>query len=127
MKRKLTILIFGGVSLLFALNAHAQGWNGINPLESTRNDVVKILGDCKEDDSQTCLYKMEKQNVFIIYNTVKPCADRIINVPKGAVLSVSIFPKNGMQLTDLDINLKNFVEEKDREIAGRAGHGAVPW
>lgn len=118
MKQKFLILMFLVAGLLFSSNVHAQGWNGIIPLESTRNDVKKILGDCKEDDSQDCLYKLEKQNVFIIYKTLEPCAGGIINAPKGAVLSISIFPQNRIRLGDLNINLKNFVEEEDHEIVG---------
>jgi hypothetical protein len=102
------------LAIVFTLTTQiiAQGWNGIIPLESNRDDVERIFGKCKDGDKLSCLYKFEKENVVVIYNILAPCSDGILNVPKESVLSVSVFPQGGKKLNDLGMNLKNFVKKR---------------
>ena len=108
------------LAIVFTLSTQifAQGWNGIVPLESNRDDVERILCRCKDGDKLSCLYKSKTENVVITYKSLAPCTDGTLNVAKGTVLSIAVFPQGGKKLDDLGMNFTSFVKEKDREIAG---------
>jgi hypothetical protein len=117
------VVILAFISLNSAIIVRAEVWNNIYPLKSTRGDVEKILGKCKDSKSLwNCLYKMKDQNVYISYSIGNSCEKGAVwNVPKGTVDEITIYLKNGgVILRNIKFDLKDFVEEEDSELIGRS-------
>ena len=117
--KSLLFIPFVFIILISTINIKGEEWNGISPLKSTRSDVEKFFGKCKDGYSQSnCLYKMEEKNVYIEYSEDSACEKGgIWNVPNGTVLTISVYLKNGgVMLRNLQLDLKDFVKEEDPEL-----------
>jgi hypothetical protein len=53
--------------LAITVAAQSDGWNGIIPLVSDRDDVEMILGPCPTESLFYCLYKLETENVHVSF------------------------------------------------------------
>lgn len=108
--------------LVSAANLRAEGWNGIDPLRSTRADVEKKLGKCSITYGLTgCLYKQADRNILIEYSVGTACGktETVWNVPGGTVLGITIYQTDGGILFKyLPFDLKGFSEEEDPELRG---------
>lgn len=106
--------------LAITIAAQSDGWNGIIPSVSDRDEVEKILGPCPSDSLHYCLYKTETENIHVSFSSTDGCPGSTVASSPGSVLMVAVFPNDGRKLTDLD--LKEFVSEADPEIAGVLQH-----
>ena len=95
----------------FALS-HAEGWRGIVPLHSTCEDAKRLLGITKCD---TGSYDFKDVRVSIWFSE-KPCADGW-NVPSGTVTSIEVFPKQKVQITDLNVDTGKLKKEVGQSAA----------
>lgn len=107
----LTILASSSVS-------HGKEWRGLKPLQSTREDVVRLLGH--STDSCDCLYNLGAEIVSIVYSS-GPCEKGMPggwNVPRDTVISigVSIIPGAEPLLTDLKINESKYQKVEDPHV-----------
>src|SRR6185503_9041293 len=97
------ILIFG-----FAASFQAQGWRGIRPLHSTREDVERVIGPpMRPNDS---VYDLQGERVSITYSGA-PCAKGWPygwNVPPGRVIGITLSPQPRPKLGELAIDLSKF-------------------
>lgn len=105
MKTLLTVV--GGLSLTLALclTARAKEWRGIVPLHTTRAGVVAILG---APNAEYGRYDFENENATIFYVTHTCSEGGAWNVPFDTVEHISVYPKGGLKLSDLRINLKEY-------------------
>jgi len=98
-----TILIF-----CFAASSQAQGWRGIRPLHSTREDVERLIGPpMRPNDS---VYDLKGETVSITYSGAL-CAKGWPygwNVPPGRVIGIRISPQPRPKLRELPIDLSKF-------------------
>lgn len=92
------ILLLAAVSL-----CSAKEWRGLVPLQSTCEDVKRILNvtDC------TDWYDTDEGRVSIDVSAT-PCADGW-NVSAGTVLGITVYPKS-KQLSEMNVNLANFTK-----------------
>lgn len=112
------------ILLLAFLSADAypqvNSWHGIIPLHSTRAEVEKILGpptpDSKAQDA--AFYRTEKERVFVLYSTgscdIKPSNGW--NVPRGTVITVSVYPNTKPKLSTLKIDVGKYKRSADPEL-----------
>jgi hypothetical protein len=95
------------IVLTLAPSAVAKTWRGITPLQSSRSDVVRLLGFCK-DSEQGCVFDLNGQNVYILFasgaTTAHECARQL---PADMVLLIEVKLKTGRPLTRLRIDKKN--------------------
>ena len=90
--------------------AKAQGWNGIEPLHSSRADVERILGNPSDHTAQTSVfYNRREAAVVIDYTSESGCLKgQGWQVPKGTVLEIIISPKTTVTLSELHLDERNY-------------------
>ena len=126
---KRTVLIFTAV-LLFpsAAPASAKGWRGLVPLESTREDVRRLLGTpVKGADYVVERYQLTEETVTVGYVTYRcevelplgcPTAP-ICKLPPHTVLNITVRPRRPVPVSELDIDLSKFEKNPDDHNTGR--------
>jgi hypothetical protein len=103
-----------GLILLLIHESYGQGWRGIIPLHSTRQDVVRILG--RPNDSG--LYSLSDAVALISYSTSTCEEGGIWNVPRDTVLTISISPRKALEISDLSLNLRRYEVVTDKHLSG---------
>ncbi len=102
------------VSIL-TLSTHsisAKPWRGIEPLRSTRADVVRLFNQCQED-REACEFSFENQIVYLLFSgglesEHSECGKQL---PPETVVFIEIEPRTTMKFGDLKLNkrmLKTF-------------------
>jgi hypothetical protein len=102
-----TLLITLLLSLLMPsdIPTQPQGWRGIVPLRSTRNDVRRVLGPPKVPNKGFYdLYDLKDETVYISY--ASGFCSSGWRVPSGTVISINIAPKTDLKLADLHLTNK---------------------
>lgn len=90
--------------------AKAKEWRGIVPLQSTRADVERLLGDASAK-KQLTTYQTKQEAVSVLYASGPPCgndAGSEWNVPKDTVVSITVSPKDRVSLSELKIDLTTY-------------------
>jgi len=111
-------------ALSFAPSVAAKTWRGITPLQSSRSDVVRLLGHCK-DSERGCVFDVNNQNVYILFasgaTTFHECARQL---PADTVLLIEIKFKTPSTFTRLKIDrtgLRPF-ENSEPPTVGHKGY-----
>lgn len=87
----------------------AQGWQGIIPLHSTRQDVEKLFNS-KSQGGLYDKFKVATDIIYITYTTGR-CEKEEVggwNVPIGTVSSIQVFPQSKVSFSGLNLNLDKF-------------------
>src|SRR5216683_7963535 len=98
------LLATSGVLLALFSLSQAQGWRGIRPLHSTRNDVERLIGPPMQPKGIT--YDLKNERVNVVYSDGK-CAKGWPygwNVPPGTVIGITIYQQPRPKLSDLSID-----------------------
>lgn len=118
MKTKLTALACSCFTLSLAVVAEAKDWRGITPLQSTRADVERLLGEPPPPpkngtrsyvlDHTRSIYFLEEGQVYIVFaeKEVSQAVDCLGKIGAGTVLMIELTPKNGLTLGDLQLDEK---------------------
>ncbi len=80
-----------------------NGWHGIKALETTRDQVEKVLDAKPEKRGLTTSYYTQDAIVHVIYAT-KPCSNDGLgrfNIPENTVISYIVIPKSSKYEDDL--------------------------
>lgn len=105
-----------GVILVMAPVCLAKSWRGLTPLKSTRTEVEQLLGVAGQDNLVS--YKLPEETVYINY---APSENWPFRIAPGTVISITIFPRNKIPLTELDLRLSDFRREQGaRDVAGES-------
>lgn len=105
--------------LVFWPQNQSNGWRGIVPLKSTREDVERLLGKLPDDDKCRCLYLKEEISVFVVYARGEPCVDSSWRVPRDTVIEFTVWEKTRkLTVADLGIDTSKFERFEDRELPG---------
>ena len=103
-----SILIF-----CFAASIQAQGWRGLKPLHSTREDVERLIGPpMRANDS---IYDLKDGRVSITYSEA-PCAKGWPygwSVKPGTVIGITIYPQPRPKLSELPIDISKSTKYVD--------------
>lgn len=109
---KIFLALMGYLAFLASssLVAKAQGWNGIEPLHSSRADVERILGKPSDRTVETSVfYNRRKEAVVIDYTSKSGCLKgQGWQVPQGTVLEIIISPKSTLMLSELNIDERDY-------------------
>ncbi len=106
------------VALLLSRVSAAEGWRGIKPLHSTREDVERLLGSPTRPGG--FVYKLESETVFVEYQ-ILPCDEGSSDgwkVPLNTVIGISVRSRAKPQFTDLEVDKTKYekVESKQPTI-----------
>jgi hypothetical protein len=102
------------------LNSPTQdGWQGLIPLHSTKEDAEKILGAPKREGI-AYFYETEKEKVTISYSRGQ-CAENKSskwNVTKGTIISIMVVPKEPLFASTFVKDLQQFERGKVPHMEG---------
>ncbi|HEV8429013.1 MAG TPA: hypothetical protein VGQ41_14015 [Pyrinomonadaceae bacterium] len=105
MKELKTFLVSTIFIFCFAAPSQAQGWRGIRPLHSTREDVERVIGPpMRPNDS---VYDLKGERVSVTYSGA-PCAKGWPygwNVKPGTLIGITISPQPRPKLAELPIDI----------------------
>lgn len=106
--------------MLFTAVSLSQGkeWRGIKPLQSTREDVIRLLGYSNEPCG--CAYDLGDETVSIAYST-GPCEKGMPggwNVLRDTVISIHVNKIARPFLADLHVNEKEYEKVVDPLVIG---------
>jgi len=96
----------------------SKEWRGIVPLHSTRADVERVLGAPTEPRGS--IYKTETENVSIWYAD-EPCkkgVSELWNVPRGTVLSITVYPQTKPSVADLQLDESKYKKVANTHLQG---------
>lgn len=99
--------------LCLATPTQAQGWRGIKPLHSTRQDVERLIGPPMRPNDG--VYDLKSERVRISYADV-PCTEGWPfgwNVKPGTVVGITISPQPRPKLAELPIDISKATEYVD--------------
>lgn len=96
------------VLLATCLHAGAQGWRGIVPLHSSREDVERVAGVKPESNGITYVLKDERLNVVYSKGGCEKGRGVEWDVPPGTVLGITIYPRVKLLLSDVRADLYGF-------------------
>ena len=109
MKKAATKLITSaGLMLMIGNSLLAQEWRGIRPLQSTRDDIRRLLGASPDANDLRSKYRLDKEEVYVVFSTKGFCDADTEKVPPGTVLLIQVTPKRDLRLADLQIDEKKF-------------------
>jgi hypothetical protein len=94
--------------LLATMSLQAQGWRGIVPLHSTREDVERLVGPPMMPGGITYDLKTERVNVVYSDGGCAKGQPSEWNVPLGTVIGITVYPQTKRMLSDLRIDLNRF-------------------
>ncbi len=105
MKELKTLLTSAAVIFCFAASSKAQGWRGIKPLHSTREDVEQLIGPPMQKNGAT--YDLKGERVNVGYSDVACTKGWPFgwNVPAGTVTDIIIYPQPRPKLAELPIDI----------------------
>jgi hypothetical protein len=108
------IKIMACVCLMLILNAEAlsKEWRGLVPLHSTCEDVKGRLGVTSCESS---VFSLKDETVYIVFST-GACDTTQWNVPPGTVISIDVFPKKKLPITDFDIHEDKYKKKIDQHV-----------
>lgn len=86
----------------------AQGWRGIVPLHSSRQDVERVVGVPAESNGITYVLKNERVNVVYSNGKCGKVSGVGWNVPPGTVLAITVYPQVKRNLSDVRADLSGF-------------------
>ena len=56
--------LFPFIILMVTYSVHAKAWRGIEPLVSTRSDVIRAFKECS-DQAEACKFTIDNQDIYI--------------------------------------------------------------
>ena len=113
--QRIKILIYcAWLILVTAGTSSAQGWRGLVPLHSTREDVQRTIGNPTD-----YYYSLRNETVLIEFSsgTCKDAANEdSYKVPAGTVTQIMVIPKSELSLKTLNVDIAKYKKSVDGEI-----------
>lgn len=133
---------FLSLSVFFFLptHLHAKEWNGLRPLFSNREDVVKKMGNPSNENDTRLIYDLPDEYIYIVLaRSEEYLPECIKTLKKGTVLLIKIKPKKKLSMQEMgfdegvmrifdpsqpaNIGYKGYIDDKEglvvRTIAGK--------
>lgn len=104
--RRITIVIgCTWLILVTASTSTAQGWRGIIPLRSTRQDVERLLGTPTD-----YYYYLKNETVYIGFSSgsCKGAGPDSYKVPAGTVTRIMVIPKSELSLKAMRVDITGY-------------------
>src|SRR5215212_3382093 len=104
-------IVCGIVVILFVVTAcEAKEWRGLVPLHSTRVDVVRLLGRSIETNDIRSMYRLAREDVYVVFSGKQFCSHETTKVPAGTVLLIQVTPRDPILISDLHVDKKRMRE-----------------
>jgi len=109
--KTITKVIVGLLFIAVARNSsQAKAWRGLEPLQSTRADVVRLMSQCS-DQREACRFTLEKENIYILFSgglgtKNSDCAARL---PAETIMLIQVRPRGSLKLSDLKLSKREFI------------------
>jgi hypothetical protein len=105
MERWKRILLSGALLLGFLGSSQAQGWRGIRPLHSTRDNIERLIGPPMQPNGST--YDLNGERVNIGYSDGRCTKGWPYgwNVPARTVTAITVYPQPRPKLAELPIDI----------------------
>ncbi len=105
------------ISMMLSLAGFLQtaGWRGIVPLHSTREDVEHLLGAPQESHGVSSTYIRDDEKILVFYSA-GPCkkgSSEEWNVPRDTVVSITVYPKAKMLVSNLRLDRTKYKRVTD--------------
>jgi hypothetical protein len=99
--------------LASAPSLSAKAWRGIEPLRSTRSDVVRLFGQCW-DQREACVFTLENEDVYVLFSggMTKDYGGCSEDVPAETVMFIETWPHSGNEFHDF-----KFAKQEFRELS----------
>ena len=89
----------------------AKPWRGIEPLRSTKADVIRLFNQCN-DDLRICSFELEHERVSIHFSSPLRTRDTryacVKELPPGTVLRIEIVPNDSPRFNRKDFGQSSF-------------------
>jgi len=109
--RKLAIRIIFclWVFMVSATELSAKPWRGIEPLRSTRADVIRLFNQCL-DQKEACEFTVQKETVYILFSggLVGDHLECAKWLPPETVIFIEIEPLAALKFADFKLNKRRF-------------------
>jgi hypothetical protein len=105
-----TLFSLAGVS-------QAKEWRGIVPLQSTREDVTRLLGNPSDANTIRANYSFQKEDAYIVFSDEESKQECVRKLPAGTVLLIQIRPKGDLSLVEF-----HFEDSKFRKFDPGSGY-----
>jgi hypothetical protein len=106
------------LTMAIATVCHGQGWRGIVPLHSTREDVERLIGSPTESNGITYDLKTERVSIFYSDSACAKGWPYGWNVKRGVVVDIVVYLKIGVSLDQLGIDLTNYTKTTNAQLGG---------
>ena len=114
MRRIRIVICCAWLMLVTAGTSSAQGWRGLVPLHSTRQDVERVIGTPTD-----WYYNLRNETVYIQFSSGS-CKDAAnedsYKVPAGTVTQIMVIPKSELPLKTLNVDITRYKKQVDGEI-----------
>jgi hypothetical protein len=105
------ILLLSFVILTSTASLCAKPWRGIEPMRSTRSDVIRTLNQCS-DQKEACVFNLGNEDVYILFSAgltsnYSDCTERL---PPETVMFIDIRPYSVAEFKDFQFAKREFVE-----------------
>jgi hypothetical protein len=97
---------------------HGQGWRGIVPLHSTRQDVERLIGRPTESNGITYNLKTERVSIFYSGGACVKGWPYGRNVANDVVIKVVSYPQTRLTLDQLGIDIKAYIQTRNIQLGG---------
>jgi hypothetical protein len=88
--------------------ASAKEWRGIVPLQSTRQDVTRLLGNPYDANSIRANYFLEKEDVYFVFSSEESKQECVRKLPPATVLLIGVRPKGDVSLIEFHFDDSRF-------------------
>lgn len=95
------------ILFVFAVSTSAKEWRGIVPIRSSREDIVRLLNQCR-DATQDCAFELGNEQVRIVFSGGHSDIECAKELPAGKVLLIEVKLKRPSRLAEYANDLKNF-------------------
>ncbi len=96
--------------------SHAQGWQGIVPLQSTRQDVEKRIGLPTESNGITYDLQAERVSIYYVKDVCAKGWPYGWNLPTGVVEKIVVYPQSKQSAGQLGLNLKEYEQSRNERL-----------
>jgi hypothetical protein len=99
------------VLLVTSSSLFAKAWHGIEPLQSTRSDVIRVLNQCS-DQKEACVFTLDNEDVYILFSgglsqKYSDCTERL---PPETVMFIESRQHSGAAFQDFQFAKREFTE-----------------
>ncbi|HEV2836559.1 MAG TPA: hypothetical protein VGW58_14655, partial [Pyrinomonadaceae bacterium] len=104
----------------FSVIVEARAWRSIVPLQSTRNDVERLLGPPPPPENHPfrgyvlhkgrSIYSLDEGEIYIVFAEQDSPSDLdcVSSISEGTVLWIGVSLKKGLKTSELGVDLKSF-------------------